>query len=52
MEKVTDIANMSPEELREFLPTLVNAPIFIRREKLITLLNEPPSAANMALNSH
>ena len=48
MEKVTDIANMSPEELREFLPTLVNAPIFIRREKLITLLNEPPSAANTA----
>ena len=48
MEKVTDIANMSPEELREFLPTLVNAPIFIRREKLITLLNEPASAANTA----
>ncbi len=48
MEKATDIANMSPEEFRQFLPTLVNAPIFIRREKLITLMSEPPSPKNTA----
>lgn len=48
MEKVTDIANMSPDAFREFLSKLVNEPIFIRQEKLTALLSATASAANMA----
>ena len=48
MEKVTDIANMSPDAFREFLSKLVNEPIFIRHEKLTTLLSATSSSANMA----